>query len=222
MSRKEYPTTTPDWQAAVKRRTRFYLFVAILLAILFGILVFQFFSDQPRIAPGLLTSVVFASMDIEQGTLITTEMLEVRDVPIKAVPESHLQYKELAIGKYALFPLFQGEVVLPGKLAGGLGSVLAHRCPVEKWCVNIPQIWFIAAPPDLAKGDRIEIASVLPGQELNEAGYIATNVQVIALPGGEESAAYVLAVDDQEALSLLYARANEFLLLVLLRPAAGG
>jgi hypothetical protein len=67
----------------------------------------------------------------------------------------------------------------------------------------------------------LEIASVLPGKSLEEAGFIATTVQVVALPGDEEFPAYVLAVDGQEAISLLYARANEFQLLVLLRPAGG-
>jgi len=106
-------------------------------------------------------------------------------------------------------------------LAGDQGGALAQRCPSGKWCVSIPVAWFIAAPPDLAEGDRVEIASALPGGSLDETGFIATRVQVVALPGGGETLAYVFAVDDQEALSLLYARANEFQLLVLLRPAGG-
>jgi hypothetical protein len=87
--------------------------------------------------------------------------------------------------------------------------------------VSIPITWFIAAPPDLSVGDWVEIASVLPGRSLDEAGFIATKVQVVVLPGNEEFPAYVFAVDDQEALSLLYARANEYQMLVLLRPVGG-
>ena len=221
MSVKNTPTTTPDWQAAVRRRTRFYVFIAVLLAVLFGFLVFQFFSRQQRIAPGELTSGVFAAQGIEAGTILTDEMLDVRDVSVRAVPESHLSFKESAVGKLTRYPLVKGEVILAEKLAGGGGSEIAQRCPAGKWCVSIPVAWFIAAPPDLSEGDQLEIASVLPGNSLNEAGFIATQVQVIALPGIEESPAYVFALDDQEALSLLYARANEFQLLVLLRPAGG-
>ncbi len=221
MADKPIPTTTPDWQAAVRRRTRFYVLVAVLLATLFGFLVFQFFSRQQRIAPGELTSVLFAEQDLEIGTLLTGEMLEVREVSVQAVPDSHLRYKEQAVGHLTLYPLVKGEVLLPGKLAGDQGGAVAQRCPAGKWCVSIPVAWFIATPPDLAEGDRLEIASVLPGRDLAEAGFIATKVQVVALPSLEEFPAYVFALDDQEALSLLYARANEYQLLVLLRPAGG-
>ena len=221
MTEKHTPTTTPDWQAAVRRRTRFYLLVSILLAVLFGVLVFQFFSRQQRIAPGELIPAVFAAQEIKSGTTLTAEMLDVRDVSVRAIPGSHFSYQEQTIGQVTLYPLIEGEVLLPEKLAGDKGGAVAQRCPAGKWCVSIPVTWFIAAPPDLAVGDRLEIASVLPGNNLEEAGFIATTVQVVALPGDEEFPAYVLAVDDQEAISLLYARANEFQLLVLLRPTGG-
>ncbi len=221
MAEKFAPTTTPDWQAAVRRRTRFYILAAVLLSTLFGFLVFQFFASQQRIAPGELTSAIFADRDIEIGIFITSEMLDIRDVSVRAVPASHFSFKEQAVGKVTLYPLVEGEVLLPEKLAGDRGGAVAQRCPSGKWCVSIPVAWFIAAPPDLAEGDRVEIASVLPGRSQEEAGFIATSVQVVALPGDEELPAYVFALDDQEALSLLYARANEFQLLVLLRPTGG-
>ncbi len=219
MSRKNYPTTTPDWRAAVRRRTRFYILAAILMAILFGILVFQFFARQQRIIPGELTSVVFAAQDIAADTQITLDMLEVREVSIQAVPESHLNFLEQAVGELTLYPVVEGEVILGEKLAGDRGGAVAQRCPSGKWCVSIPVAWFIAAPPDLAVGDRIEIASVLPGRRLEEAGFIAAEVMVVESPDTNEIPSYVFAVENGEALSLLYARANEFQLLALLRPA---
>ncbi len=221
MAKKSYPTTTPDWRAAVKRRTRFYALMAVLLAVLFGILVFQFFVRQQRIAPGSLISAVFASRDIKSGTVIMEGMLEIREVSILSVPNSHLMYKEQAIGKSALYPLVRGEVVLPEKLASKVGGLVASRCPSGKWCVSIPADWFIAAPPDLAQGDLLEIASSLPGGNPGETGFIAAGVQVVLLSENEESPAFVFALDDQEALSLLYARSNQFQLLALLRPTEG-
>jgi pilus assembly protein CpaB len=221
MKEQTLPTTTPDWQAAVRRRTRFYILVAVLLAILFGFLVFQFFTRQEAYAPGETTPALFAGEDIPGGTVLTGDMLEVKNVPRQALPADHLSFKEQAVGQLTLYPLVEGEVILPGKLAVEQGSALAQRCPAGKWCISIPVAWFVAAPPNLAEGDRLEIASALPGKSLEEAGFIATQVQVVGLPGGGENPAYVLAVDDQEALNLLYARVNEFQLLVLLRPAGG-
>jgi len=221
LSKKEYPTTTPDWRAAVKRRTRFYVLTAFLLAILFGILVFEVFARQQRIAPGTLTSAVFASQDLKVGTVIMEGMLEIRDVSILSVPDSHLKYKEQAIGKSTLYPLIRGEVVLPERLAGKVGGLVALRCPPRKWCVSIPADWFVAVLPDLAEGDLVEIASSFPGRNPGETGFIAAGVEVVLLPDNEESPVYVFALEDQEALSLLYARANQFQLLALLRPAEG-
>jgi len=43
---KRTPLTTPDWQAAVRRRSQFYL-----LVVLFGVLVFQFFIQQQDSRP---------------------------------------------------------------------------------------------------------------------------------------------------------------------------
>ena len=218
LSGKRHPTTTPDWQAAVRRRTRFYTLAAVLLAVLFGVLVFQFFSRQQRISPGELTSAVFASQGIEADTRITVEMLEVREVSIKSVPDSHFNFIEQAVGQKSLYPLVEGEVVLGEKLAGGQGGILAQRCPSNKWCISIPINWFIADPPDLAIGDRVDVASVYPGRNLEEAGFIAANVMVVDLPGVSETPSFVFAVENQEAISLLFAKANDFQLFILLRP----
>jgi Flp pilus assembly protein CpaB len=215
------PLTTPDWQAAVRRRTQFYLLVAFLLAVLFGVLVFQFFTQQRGTEPGVLTMAVFANEDIPIGTTITADMLVVRNVSGNAVPPLYYTFTEQVVGRVALYPLVAGEVILPGKLMGDQGGPMAQRCPDGYWCLSIPTKWFVAAPPNLAQGDSLEIAAVQPGNPLGDAGYIATQVLVVALPQGSDDDAYVLAVDDQEALSILYAHANEFQLLVLLRPAGG-
>ena len=219
MSKRRYPTTTPDWKTAVRRRTSFYVLVAVMLAVLFGILVYQFFASQQRIAPGELTWAVFAAREIKNGTTLTADLLEVHEVTRNALPESYIGVIEQVIGKKTLYPLVKGEVVLPEKLVGEYGGIVAQRCPIGKWCVNIPVEWFIAPPPALAEGDRLEIASVLPGKSHEDAGFIATDAQVVALPEHDMMPAYVLALDDWEVLSLLYARSNAFHLLVLLRPA---
>jgi len=221
MRKNEFPTTTPDWRSAVRRRTRFYVLTAVLLAGLFGFLVHQYFTDLGTYTSGETTSALFAREDIPGGTILTGEMLEVKEVPVRALPADHLTFKEQAVGHLTLYPLIEGEVILNGKLARNQGSALAQRCPSGKWCVSIPVIWFLAAPPDLAEGDRLEIASVLPGKSLVEAGFIATQVQVIGLPTSDDNPAYLLALNDKEAINLLYARVNEFQLLVLLRPAGG-
>lgn len=218
MSGRNYPTTTPDWQAAVRRRTRFYLLVSLLLAILFGLLVYDFYTDREQIEPRDLIPVIFAARDLPAGASLEKNSLEVREVPRRSVPLEHFTFKEQVLGQKTLYPLAEGEVVLPGKLAGAGGGAVAKRCPPGKWCLSIPLEWFIAPPPDLAVGDTVEIASARPGLAPEQTGYLATRVQVVYLLLESSPPAIVFSLDDQEALLLLYARANEYQLLVLLRP----
>lgn len=212
------PTTTPDWQAAVRRKTLFFTLAAVLLAVLFGVLVFHFFASQQQSYLGETTPVLLAVRDIESGTQLSAEMLETVELPVSFLPDSYFSVIEQAAGRTAIYPLMKGEIIRPEKVSGPESGGVAARCPAERWCINVPEKWFIAAPPDLAVGNRLEIVSALPGQKYQEAGFIASDVVVVSLPANKESPEYVLAVDDQEALSLLYARVNQYQLLVLLRP----
>jgi len=210
------PLTTPDWQEAVRRRRHFYLFVAFLLAVLFGALAFRAFGAVTQ--PEVVAQVVYASHDIPAGTVLTPDMIMIRQVPPDTVPKVHYSLPEQVVGRVTLYPLAANEPILPNKLVGGTGGPLAQRCPMGKWCVRIPEDWFVAAPPELAPGDHVEIASAKEEQPFDAAGFIASDVQVIALPK-DSAPSYILAVDAQEALNLLYAHVNQFQLLLLLRPA---
>ena len=217
---KRSPLTTPDWQAAVRRRTQFYLLIAFLLAVLFGVLVFQFFWQRQAQQPQELTNAIFANQDISLGTTLTADVFVARQVPLDAVPPLHFQFYEPLVGRVTLYPIVAGEVILPGKLVGGTsGGPIAQRCPQGLWCVNIPEAWFVAAPPDLAEGDELVIAAAQPGLSVDEAGFVASQVLVVALPNETEGGAYVLAVEGEEALNILYSHANEFQMLILLHPA---
>lgn len=212
------PITTPDWQAAIRRKTLFFTLAAVLLAVLFGVLVYHFFTSQQQTYSGETRPVLLAGRDLDSGTQLSADMLDVVELPVSFLPESYYSAIEQAAGRTAIYPLVKGEIILPEKVSGLEAGGLAGRCPAERWCISVPEKWFIAAPPDLAVGSRLEIASALPGQKYDEAGFIASDVVVVSVPSDSESPEYVLAVEDQEALSLLYARVNQYQLLVLLRP----
>lgn len=221
MGKRTHPTTTPDWGAVVKRRTRFYTLIAAILAVLFGVLLYSSLSRQNLWTSGDLISMVFAAEDIPSGIAITEDMLTEKKIPEQLASSSGFLYQEQIIGREAIFPLIAGEMILTGKLVGDQGGPTSGRCPRAKWCVSLPTRWLIAAPPSLAVGDRIEIASVLPGENPEHAGFVVTGGQIVYQTNLIDQASYVIAVDDREALSLLYAAANQFQLLVLVRPSRG-
>ena len=214
----KYPTTTPDWQSAVRRRTWFYTIVAFLFAILFAVFYYQINLEKLEFLPGDLVPALFAVEDIDLGTALTEEMLEIKQVPSQSVPQSSFRFKEEVIGKVLYYPLTANEVLTPEKLVGSTDSLLSQRCPSGKWCVNIPEAWLVAPPPRIEIGDHLEIAAVLPGRAQDESGYIATDVEIIVVPGDLNNRSYIFAVNDQEALSLLFAHANDFQIMVVLRP----
>lgn len=221
MSGQHYPTTTPDWRAAVQRRTRFYTLAAVLLAVLFGLLTFQFFRDQQAHVPGEQTWAVFAGEDLPPGSVLNRENLRERKIPESFLPAAYFPGIDPVVGKKLLYPVNEGEVITPSKLIRGKGGPVAQRCPSQRWCVRVPASWFAAHPPEVSPGDRLEIASAYPGQGREKTGFIAADVLVVAVLDASEPNAYVLALEDDQALSLLFARVNEYALLVLLEPSGG-
>ncbi len=219
MFSRKYPTTTPNWKTVVKRRSWFFTISAYILAATFGYLIYEALTQNNSFQAGEPVHAVFAAEDIAAGTKLRMEMIEVINVSKSSIPSDYYISEELLIGKVVLFPLVSGEVIIPQKMAGVQGGIVAQRCPINKWCVNIPESWFIASLPDIAVGDKLEIATVLPGKFRNEAGYIASQVQVIEVINNLESLEYTLALDNQEALSLLYAYANQYRIMAVLLPS---
>ena len=218
---KHFPTTTPDWQASVRRRTRFYTLAAVLLAVLFGVLTYSFFSRQDPSAGGPVAAAVFSQGEIPVGETLTGDHLITKRVAEEALPAAYFQGEEVLVGRKTLYPLAAGEVITPHKLAGGQGGPIAQRCPAERWCVMVPKSWFIARPPEMTAGDLLAIGAAHPEQGRDNLGFIADDVQVVAIDHTPETPSYIFALEDQEALQLLYARTKGFQLIVLLQPAGG-
>ena len=145
--------------------------------------------------------------------------LEIKQVPPELLPDSYFDSIKPLIGSNLASPVAEGEMLLPAKLQGIPNGSLAYLCPARKWCLNIPQDWFVAPPPELAVGDWVDVAASFPGSSMEDSGFIAGEVEVILLPEENRPVAYVLALDDQEALAILYAHANDFQVMVMLRPA---
>lgn len=220
MPERTLPRTTPDWEAAARRQAAMWLVVALLLAALIGVLAYQAWQGLlPQTGPR--RPAVFAVQSLEPGTLILPEMVEVRRVPPDVLPEGTFSSVEAVVGKQVLYPVARGEVLTQTKVSEGPGGgILARKCPGGFWCVSVPETWFVATPPLVAEGDRVDIVGVRPEQPFEDSVFLADDVPVIGVgQDGEQGRRFVLAVDAQEALSLLYAHVNEYRLWLLLRSA---
>ena len=213
--------TTPQWASGARRRIPFYLLASLLLALLAAVVTFIYL-EQARAAMVPSAPALVARTGIRPGETITETMVEVRAVPEAVVPADRLVDMAEAVGRVALVPLAENEVILPQRLSGGGPGGLAGRLPDGRWAMVLPDGWLATPIPELIAGDRIDVLAYQSGQPIDEAAVIAGNLEVLAAGDGEANAGgLAIAVTIDEAGALAYARANGFLLLPLLRPAGG-
>jgi Flp pilus assembly protein CpaB len=213
------PETSPNWTASARRRLVFYLIAAILLAALAGILTFVYL-DRLRASSLPSNPAVVALVDIAPGDTIDETMVAIQPLPESALPLGYLTDLSQAVGRVAAVPIAAREVLLPGRFVGGGGEGLSGRLPDGRWAMILPVGWLISGTPELIEGDRLEIMAYQAGQPSDQVGVIVTAVEVMSFSGSPDSPdRLTLAVDLDQARTILYARVNGFSLLGLLRPA---
>jgi len=195
--------------------------LAVLLAALAGILTFFFLNRLQANALPTAHALV-AQQDLRPGTEITAEMVEPRPVPEGLLPEGHLTDTEQAIGRMLIAPVKKNEVLLTSDFSGERGSGLSARLPDGRWAIVIPAGWFVSPVPQVITSDHVDLLAYLAGQPVEEAGLIVSSVEILGFDGASDHPDQLtLAVSIEEAIAILYARANGFSLLILLQPEGG-
>jgi Flp pilus assembly protein CpaB len=213
------PETSPNWTASARRRLIFYLFAAVLLAALAAILTFVYL-DRLRASSLPSNPAVVALVDINPGVTIDESMVGIQALPETALPEGYLTRVSQAVGRVAAVPIAAREILLPSRFVGGGGEGLSGRLPDGRWAMMLPVGWLMSGTPDLIEGDRLEVMAYQAGQPQDQVGVIVTAVEVLGISGPPgDPDRLTLAVDLDQASRILYARANGFSLLGLLRPA---
>ena len=212
------PQTTPNWSAGFRRRVPFYILAALLLGIIAAVLTFIYLDRlQAQAIP--TTDAVLALQDIRPGEEILVGLVEVRPVPASIIPAGAFSDVNDVIGRIPANPIEASEIILSNDLTGERGSGLSARLPDGRWAMVLPSGWLVSPVPDIILGDRIDLVAYLSGQPVVEAGVIVGAVEVLEFKGSSANPERLtLAVTLEEAIAILYARANGFNLLTLLRP----
>jgi Flp pilus assembly protein CpaB len=215
------PDTTPGWSGSGRRRAAIGFIAAVLLALLAGVSAFIYL-DQIRQQSVPTGRAVVARQAVRPGQLLTADLVEVRPVPLGMLPTGALTQTSQAIGRTAIVPLAHGEVLLTDKVSGEAGGGLSARLPDGRWAMILPAGWLISPLPEVVAGDRLDLVAYQTGRPQAEAGVIVSAVEVLTIQG--DAAApdrLTLAVSKEEAVAIVYARANGLNLLALLRPQGG-
>jgi Flp pilus assembly protein CpaB len=213
--------TTPNWSGGFRRRVPFYILLAILLSLVSAVLTFFYLEDlRARSIPSL--TVVVALRDIRPGTIITVDDVGLQEAPQGIVPTNHMQDVDRVVGRSSIATIHEKEVILSSDLAGVEQSSLSDRIPDGRWAMILPAAWLVSPVPTVREGDRLDLMAYLAGQSREELGLVVSAVECIGFAPGSDQAEYLtLAVTQEEAKAILFARANGYSLLVLLRPAGG-
>jgi len=213
--------TSPDWSTSARRRAPFYLAVAILLAILAALATFAYL-DQIRQQSVPTGQALVARQAVRPGDMLTSDMVEARSVPVGILPDGTLTEMSQIVGRMAVVPIAAGEILLPGKLSSEGGGGLSGRLPNDRWAMVLPAGWLLSPVPEIAPGDRLDLLGYQKGGTQASAGLVVSAVEVLAVRGEKTNPDHLtLAVTMDEAVAIVYARANGLNLLPLLRPGGG-
>jgi Flp pilus assembly protein CpaB len=213
------PHTSPPWIGAPRTRAPFYVLLAVLLAAVAGILTYRYLG-QLRAHTLPSGQVVVAVRGFFPGDQVSTDSVRIEAMPQAIIPDGALTQAQSAIGRVVVWPVSEGEILIQRDLLGEQGGQLAASLPADKWALTLPGSWMAGPLYGVERGDRIDVIAYQAGQPADQAAIVLQSIEILVPPTENENLA-VLAVTDGEAIALLYARANGFSLLALLRPAAG-
>lgn len=212
--------------------------VAIIMAVLTGIAIYNYAHHLEKKAEGESVAVVVASAKIPKNTVIKSTMIEVKNISVDAA--NSLSFKNIkdAEGKITKIDIEANEQIFTTRVTekGSAEEGLSYAIPDGKRAITIQVDAVTGAAGFLNKGSHVDvIATVLAPSPAGGSGVptsimlledievIATGIYVDEAGKGDKSAAaeytsVSLAVTADEALKLNYA-ATEGKIRLVLRPA---
>ncbi len=211
--------------------------VAVIFALLTGIAVYGFAGALEKASKREYTQVVVAIGEIPERTIITAEMLAIKEIPSEVVLPTAIREISVAIGLFTDNKIDPGEVLSSSKLhtQGEKTGTLNYFIPVGKRAFTISVDAVSGVSGFISPGDRIDILAnmSLDKKEGDVITQVATslilsqNIEVLAAGASvkvEQNgvnisyATLTLAVTPQEAVMLNLAAATGILRAVLRSP----
>lgn len=183
-----------------ERTNKWLLIGAAVLAIVTGVLIFAAlanFGSNGKKNDNNVTStsvnVITAAQDIEAGTKITADMLDVATLPKAAAIEGSYIDKASVIGLTALYPVVKGEQFSFAKVVGARGDQkvpFSYVVPQGKRATAVQVQENSSVGGLIVAGDRVDIVAVaklekVPGvnqqDDRSAARIILQNIEVLAV-----------------------------------------
>lgn len=156
--------------------------------------------DDPVVSPsGDVRSVVVASQEIAEGTVIDGSMLEVRDVSLDAIVTGAATEIESLVGQTARYPIASGEQINPLRLVPAVEvEALSFQIPPGMRGYTIPVSTDNSPAALLAPGDFVDVLIAGEATRLVTPDSIASGQPV----GTEEAQAVATLLQNVQILSV--------------------
>lgn len=209
--------------------------LALITAILTGILVFIFFNTLSNHNEIDRAGIVVAIQDIPADTPITDSMVKVSQLPREAILSDAISDTSLVIGKVANSEIMTGEQILASKIvtAGDTaGASLSYILKPGMRAMTIAVDGVSGVGYMIEPGNHVDILAQYNQQETAFTKLIAQNVKVLAVDSAlsnkdktsEKNAAYstiTLQVSPEQVLDLGYYEFTGHLCVVVRSPLDG-
>lgn len=181
------------------------ILVSLVFAVASAVLIY--FSVQ---ATRPTVPVVVAAQNISVGQEITKENVQVKKMPVEAVPQTAFRTVDAVVGKTVTAgPILAGDIVRAEHVSTDGALVAALR-------TFAPQGWVaVELPPDTAagmvgirRGDVVDVYAEVPAAQGTFTGVVARDAVVLSTPWtsaskkDEKGKHYVLAVRPEEAQAI--------------------
>jgi pilus assembly protein CpaB len=140
----------------------------IILAIVFGLLTSYLIYDYLIKVEQNMTNVQYGEVvvtagDITGKTLLTTEMLDIKKIPLEYIHPDAARKKEEVVGTITLAPLTKGEQVLKKKIArqNEVKNGLAYIVPVGKRALTLAVDEVSGIAGLIRPGDHVDVVATV-------------------------------------------------------------
>lgn len=151
-------------------RTRRRLFAALLAAVAVWAALTVLRPAEPNTA-----AVLVASRQLNGGTILGADDVQLRQLPVHALPEGYLSAPEQAVGRPLTVSLPAGAMLLPS-------SVVSRDALAAPGMAVLPVTLAATAAGLVEVGDRIDLI----GSDDDEAGPVASAARVVAVLAGDD------------------------------------
>lgn len=199
-------------------RSRFWLVVTLLLAVLTGTLVYQYLMQVQRasVDPTLVSQVV-AKVRIPRDTKITAEMLGTEKVPEEYAFPSFLGDPGQAVGQFALADFLPGEPIPSTKVASDRSaSDLQYKIPAGMRAIAVPVTPLTGVAGLVKPGNYVDVLVSYRVNDTAEDSKVLTvvqNVLVLAIgadmqrkDGAQAAESVTLAMAPQDTQNVTLAQ----------------